>query len=54
MLTTLWYNVKVYLVEHQIYVLAYFVLVGGISFSICYRMVRNTLPIYYVRFRTTG
>ena len=39
MLTTLWYNVQSYLVEHHIYVLAYFVVVGGLSFAVCYRMV---------------
>ena len=47
MLTTLWYNVKVYLVEHQIYVLAYFVVVGGISFAICYRMVGTAKNTYF-------
>ena len=38
-LTSLWYNLKVYLVEHHTYVLGYLIVTGLTSFAVCYRMV---------------
>jgi len=37
-LTTIWYNLKQYLVENHIYVLGYLVISALISFAACYRM----------------
>jgi hypothetical protein len=37
-LTSLWYNLKVYLLENHLYVLCYFVVTGLASFAFCYRM----------------
>ena len=37
-LTSLWFNVKQYLLENHIYVFGYFVVTGIVSFAICYRM----------------
>ena len=39
-LTSAWYNLKTYLMEHHIYVFGYVVIVGLISFAVTYRMVR--------------
>jgi len=37
-LTSLWYNVKTYLIQNHVYVLGYLVASGAISFATCYRM----------------
>jgi len=37
-ITSIWYNMKTYLLEHYIYVLGYLVVTGCASFGICYRM----------------
>jgi hypothetical protein len=37
-ITSIWYNMKTYLLEHYIYVLGYLVVTGSASFGICYRM----------------
>lgn len=37
-LTSIWYNLKVYLVENYVYVLGYLLATGGVSFAVCYRM----------------
>ena len=37
-LTTLWYNLKTYLIQNHLYVLGYFAVTGGLSFAFCYRM----------------
>ena len=37
-LTSMWFNVKQYLLENHIYVFGYFVVTGIVSFAICYRM----------------
>ncbi len=37
-LTSLWYNIKEYLLQNHLYVLAYFVVTGLASFAVCYRM----------------
>lgn len=37
-ITTVWYNIKSYLMNHYTYVLAYLLLTGGVSFAACYRM----------------
>ena len=39
-LTSAWYNLKTYLMEHHIYVFGYVVVVGLVSFAVTYRMVR--------------
>ncbi len=39
-LTSLWYNLRSYLVDNQAYLVGYLLLTGGISFAVCYRMVR--------------
>ena len=44
-LTSLWYNMKTYLVENHVYVLGYLVVSGAISFAVCYRMVRKSKQI---------
>ena len=38
-LTTIWYNVKLYVMENHIYVLGYLVITSLASFAVCYRMV---------------
>jgi hypothetical protein len=38
-LTTAWYNLKTFLIDHHIYVLGYFFVVGLVSFAFTYRMV---------------
>ncbi len=42
-LTSLWYNLRSYLVDNQAYLVGYLLLTGGISFAVCYRMVRLRL-----------
>jgi len=37
-LTTIWYNLKQYLIENHIYVLGYLVTSALVSFAVCYRM----------------
>jgi len=37
-ITSIWYNMKTYLLEQYVYVLGYLVLTGSVSFGICYRM----------------
>jgi len=37
-ITSVWYNMKIYLLEHYVYVLGYLVLTGSVSFGVCYRM----------------
>ena len=37
-ITTVWYNIKIYLMEHYTFVLGYLVLMGVLSFGITYRM----------------
>ena len=37
-ITTVWYNIKLYLLEHYTFVLGYLVLMGAMSFGVCYRM----------------
>ena len=37
-ITSIWYNMKTYLLEHYVYVLGYLVVTGSVSFGICYRM----------------
>ena len=37
-ITSVWYNIKTYLLEHYTYVLGYLVVTGCLSFGICYRM----------------
>ena len=37
-ITSLWMNVKSYLIDNHVYVLGYLVLSGAISFAVCYRM----------------
>ena len=40
-LTSLWYNLKIYLVEHHTYVLSYLIVTGLASFAAVYRFVSN-------------
>ena len=37
-ITTVWYNIKMYLMEHYTFVLGYLVLMGALSFGVTYRM----------------
>ena len=38
-LTSLWYNLRAYLVDNQAYLVGYLLVTGGVSFAVCYRMV---------------
>jgi hypothetical protein len=37
---------KTYIIEHHIYVLGYFIIVGGISFAVTYRMVSCKITLF--------
>ena len=41
--TSIWYNIKVYLMDNHVYVLGYLVLSALVSFAVCYRMVRSKI-----------
>ncbi len=40
-LTSIWYNIRLYMIENYIYVISYLLATGGVSFAICYRMVKS-------------
>ena len=37
-ITSVWYNIKIHLLQHYTYVLGYLLLTGAVSFAMCYRM----------------
>jgi hypothetical protein len=50
-LTSAWYNLKTYLMEHHIYVFGYVVVVGLVSFAVTYRMVRLDFNLNSLRWK---